>query len=52
MKRLNYGLVVFATTPFACLAIVAGLFEVALGTDGEATLWLSGPFRWAIDRKV
>ena len=52
LRKLNYYSVVLLTLPFVPLAVITGLFETALNTDSEATLFIIRPFIWAVERKT
>jgi hypothetical protein len=50
-RRLTRDLRLLATLPVLLLAILVGLAELLLGTDGTAAQWLAGPFLRAVDRR-
>lgn len=52
MKRLNYGAMIILTTPFVLIAVVVGLLECVMGSDGATTEFIVKPFLWAYRRKV
>jgi hypothetical protein len=52
MRRLNYGGMILLTTPFVIIAVVVGLLECVMGSDGATTDFIVKPFLWAYRRKV
>ena len=50
MGRINYGFWITLTAPFLLLAVLVGLFELFVRTDGVAAAWVARPFLWAVER--
>ena len=49
--KINSILCIVATLPFLLLALLVGLFERAVGTDGAAAAWVARPFLRAVERR-
>ncbi len=48
---LDYALWILAMTPFVLAAILVGLLELVVRTDGRAAAWVARPFLRAVERK-